>query len=75
MAGYTDRCDPGEAALTRWVMAGLMAAGAIWIGWMLGGPWGFDRIWTLAATAPTESGTFRAEFIVPVEEWGSSRAL
>ncbi len=42
MAGYTDRSDPGEAALTRWVMAGLMAAGAIWVGWMLGWPWVFE---------------------------------
>lgn len=39
MAGYEDRSDPGEPALTSWIMAGLSASGGIWVGWQLGWPW------------------------------------
>lgn len=39
MAGYQDRSDPGEPAFTSWIMAGLSASGAFWLGWQLGWPW------------------------------------
>ncbi|HMO06396.1 MAG TPA: hypothetical protein PKD10_01955 [Paracoccaceae bacterium] len=42
MAGYSDRSDPGEQAVTSGVVAALALAGAAWVGWMLGWPWVFD---------------------------------
>lgn len=42
MGMHIDRSDPSEEALTSWIMAGLAAAGASWVGWMLGWPWIFD---------------------------------
>lgn len=34
--------EPGERAVTAWIMAAIMAAAAVWVGWMLGWPWVVD---------------------------------
>lgn len=39
---YSDTSDPNFSAITAWVTAGLLAAGAGWVAWMLGWPLVFD---------------------------------
>jgi hypothetical protein len=42
LAGYSDRSDPGDQAVQSWIIAALVAAPAVWLGWMLGWPWVLD---------------------------------
>ena len=44
MAGTSqgEDSEPAERAMTAWIMAALLGAAAVWVGWLLGWPWIFD---------------------------------